>query len=93
MAWFLNFYRCAPCKQVWLDQWSCTCDDECLHCGARDMTPCHSEDVTEFIERDGNEFVAIRSSDTAEDDPDYRELGRFPTRTEAETFLDSYEAG
>ena len=57
------------------------------------MSPCHSEDVTEFIERDGDEFVAIRSPNTAEHDPDYRELGRFPTRTEAETFLNSYEAG
>ena len=34
MAWFLNFYRCARCKRVWLDQWSCTCDDDCPHCGA-----------------------------------------------------------
>ncbi len=56
------------------------------------MSPCHSEDVTEFIERDGDEFVAIRSPDTAEHDPDYRELGRFPTRESAEEFLASVEA-
>jgi hypothetical protein len=69
------------------------CDDDCPHCGARHMSPCHSEDVTEFIERDGDEFVAIRSSDTAEHDPDYREIGRFPTCTDAEAFLASYEVG
>jgi len=55
------------------------------------MSPCHSEDITEFIERDGDEFVVLRSPDTAEDDPDYRELGRFITRAEAETFLAQYE--
>jgi hypothetical protein len=53
------------------------------------MSPFDSEDVTEFIERDGDEFVAIRSPDTAEHDPDYRELGRFPTRGKAEEFLAS----
>jgi hypothetical protein len=56
------------------------------------MSPSHSEDVTEFIERDGDEFVAIRSPDTAEHDPDYRELGRFPTREKAEEFLASVHA-
>jgi hypothetical protein len=55
------------------------------------MSPCHSEEMTEFIERDGAEFVAIRSPDTAEDDPDYQELGRFPTRAKAEEFLAEYE--
>jgi hypothetical protein len=55
------------------------------------MSPSHSEDLTEFIERDGDEFVAIRSPDTAEHDPDYRELGRFPTRIKAEEFLASYQ--
>ena len=55
------------------------------------MSPCHSEDVTEFIERDGNEFVAIRSPYTAEHEPDYREVGRFPTREKAEEFLSSTE--
>jgi hypothetical protein len=55
------------------------------------MSPCHSEDMTVFIERDGNEFVAIRSPDTAEHDPDYRELGRFSTREKAEEFLASVE--
>jgi len=55
------------------------------------MLPCHSEDMTEIVAPDGSEFVAIRSSDHAEDDPDYQELGRFPTRAKAEEFLASVE--
>jgi hypothetical protein len=55
------------------------------------MTPYNSEDLTELIERDGNEFVAIRSPDSAEHDPDYREVGRFPTLAQAEEFLTSTE--
>ena len=46
MAWFLNFYKCAPLQARWTDEWSCMCDDECPHCGARDMTPYNSEDLT-----------------------------------------------
>jgi hypothetical protein len=93
MAWFLNFYKCARCRRRWTDEWSCMCDDDCPHCGARHMSPTRSEDLTEFVEQDGDEFVAVRSSDAAEHDPDYRELGRFPTRAKAEEFLSSYEVG
>lgn len=91
MAWFLNFYKCAHCKHRWTDEWSCMCDDECPHCGARDTTPFNSEDLTELIERDGDTFVAIRSPASAEHEPDYREVGRFPTRAKAEAFLASTE--
>ena len=45
-----------------------------------------SEDLTEIIEADGDQFVVLRSPQTAEHDPTYCELGRFPTRTEAEAF-------
>jgi hypothetical protein len=55
------------------------------------MSPFDSENLTEFVEQDGKEFVVIRSPESAEDDPDYRELGRFPTRPEAEEFLASIE--
>jgi len=51
------------------------------------MSPCHSEDMTEIVAPDGADFVAIRSPNSAEDDPDYEELGRFPTREKAEEFL------
>ena len=91
MAWFLNIYRCDECRKTWTDEWSCKCDDECPHCGFRDMTPFHSEDLTELVAPEGKEFIALRSPDTAEDDPEYRELGRFPTRAKAEEFLTRYE--
>jgi hypothetical protein len=55
------------------------------------MSPFDSENLTELVEQDGNEFVAIRSPNTAEHDPDYRELGRFSTHGEAEEFLTSVD--
>jgi hypothetical protein len=67
------------------------CDDECPHCGARDMTPVNSHDLTELIEQDGDKFVVLRSPSSAEHDPDYRELGRFPTRAMAEECFASFE--
>jgi hypothetical protein len=57
------------------------------------MTPFDSENLTEIVERDGDEYVAIRSPDTAEHDPDYRELGRFPSLEKAEEFLASVDVG
>jgi hypothetical protein len=92
MAWFLNFYKCDRCRRRWTDEWSCMCDDECPRCGARDMSPYKSDDLTELIERDGGDFIVMRSPDTAEHDPGYKELGRFPTRAKAEEFLALYEA-
>jgi hypothetical protein len=91
MAWFLNFYGCDSCKNIWTDEWSCMCDDECPRCGARNLSPFDSENLTEILKRDGNEFVAIRSPEWAEHNPEYRELGRFTTREKAEEFLASLE--
>jgi hypothetical protein len=51
------------------------------------MSPSNSDDLTEVIEPDGDEYIVLWSPETAEDDPAYRELGRFSTRTEAEAFL------
>jgi hypothetical protein len=51
-----------------------------------------SDDLTVLVEPDGSEFVVLRSPDTAEHDPDYREVGRFPTREKAKEFLASVEA-
>jgi hypothetical protein len=47
--------------------------------------------MTEFIAQDDGRFVVLRSAETAEDDPDYRELARFETRADAERFLAEYE--
>lgn len=91
MAWFLNFYRCDTCGRIWTDEWSCMCDDECPHCGARDMSPFDSENLTGIVAKDADEFIAFRSPDSAEHDPDYRELARFPTREKAEEFLVSVD--
>jgi hypothetical protein len=55
------------------------------------MSPFDSENLTELVAQDGREFIALRSPDSAEHDPDYRELGRFPTRKKAEEFLTSVD--
>ena len=91
MAWFLNIYHCDRCRRVWTDEWSCTCDDECPHCGARDMSAVESKDLTELIVPDGHEFIVIRSPESAEHDPDYEEIGRFATRVKAKAFLHDFE--
>jgi hypothetical protein len=44
-------------------------------------------DLTVLVEAVGSEFVVLRSPETAEHDPDYREVGRFPTREKALQFL------
>jgi len=87
MAWYRNYYRCARCDREWPDEWSCMCDDDCPYCGARHMSPVESDDLTMVIEACGGEFVVLRSPDTAEHEPAYRELGRFPTEAQAERFL------
>ncbi|NVN87891.1 MAG: hypothetical protein HXX15_17575 [Rhodopseudomonas sp.] len=86
MAWFLNHYKCDRCGRRWTDEWSCMCDDECPRCGARDMTPYDSDNLTTVIEQEGVEFVVLLSPETAEHDPEYREVGRFPTRKQALRF-------
>lgn len=54
------------------------------------MSPFKSDDLTEIIEQhDGNKFVVLWSPETAGHDPDYRELGAFTTRQQAEAFLAS----
>jgi hypothetical protein len=51
------------------------------------MSPYESGDLTEIIEQEGQEFIVLWSPETAEHDPAYCELGRFPTRAEAKAFL------
>ena len=51
------------------------------------MTPFKSEDLTTLVEEEVGQFVVLWSPETAEHDPDYRELGRFPTREKALEFL------
>ena len=51
------------------------------------MAPNKGDDLTTIIEPDGDRFVVLWSPETAEYDPDYCELGLFPTREQAEAFL------
>jgi hypothetical protein len=91
MAWFLNYYSCGRCGEEWRDEWSCMCDDECPHCGSRDHSPEDSEDLTEVITKEASEFVLFRSPDTAEHDPDYQVIGRFPSFESAKAFQAKYD--
>lgn len=50
------------------------------------MSPYQSEELTTLIEEEGKEFVVLWSPETAEHKPDYRELGRFPSREKALAF-------
>ena len=51
------------------------------------MSPHDSDDLTEVIEPSGGKFVVLWSPETAGHQPDYCELGRFSTRSQAEAFL------
>jgi hypothetical protein len=51
------------------------------------MTPYESDDLTHVIEASGDTFLVLRSPDTAEDRPDYRELARFSTQEQANSYL------
>jgi hypothetical protein len=87
MAWFRNHYDCDRCGGDWTDEWSCTCDDDCPHCGARHMSPTDSDNLTHVIEKRGRRYVVLWSPESAEHAPDYRELGSFPTRKQAMEWL------
>lgn len=83
MTWFSNHYTCDRCGNDWTDEWSCMCDDDCPHCGARHMQPDESDDLTEVVERHGRIFVALRSPASAEHKPDYEFVGVFANRQQA----------
>jgi hypothetical protein len=87
MAWFRNKYACTHCDTEWDDEWSCMCDDDCRHCGARHIEPYDSIDLTDVIEHRGDAFLILRSPDSAEDKPGYRIVVDLPTREEAEAFV------
>jgi predicted nucleic acid-binding Zn-ribbon protein len=57
---FRNFYCCASCGHEWTDVWSATCDDDCLHCGARHMSPYKSEDAPSVSVGDGGVYADER---------------------------------
>ncbi len=87
MAWFRNHYACARCGRTWCDEWSATCDDDCPDCGARHMSPARSDDLSERIDEQDGAFLAWRSDESAEDEPNYTLVGSFVTREAAATAL------
>ena len=87
-----NYYHCAECGREWTDVWSAQCDDDCPHCGARHMSPHTSDDLTIIVVPNESGFAVFCSADTAEHNPDYRELKSFGTRSEAQNFADDFVA-
>lgn len=83
MAWYSNSYRCYRCGRKWADEWSCQCDDDCPHCGARHSSPSSSEDLTYIIAEDDNVFLVLFSPETAEYQPDYLEVARYRSKEKA----------
>ena len=87
MAWFSNRYECERCGRRWTDEWSCMCEDDCPYCEARHMSPICSDDLTKIIESRDGHFIVLWSSEDADDHPDYREVGVFSSREQAEAYL------
>ena len=92
MAWYANHYQCYRCSEHWVDEWSCMCDDECPHCGARHATPVESEDLTFQVVADAGAFVVLKSPDGAEHRPDYEEIRRFASEALAKQFVVQFKA-
>jgi hypothetical protein len=63
------------------------CDDDCPVCSARHMSPEHSDNLTKVIERRANVFVVLRSSDLADDGPEYEPIASFAALGVAEAYL------
>lgn len=87
MAWYLNYYHCDRCGTDWTDDWSCCCDDDCPRCGSRHWSPYKSDDLTEVVEEIDGTFVVMRSPDSAEHWPNYRQLARFTSQELAMRFV------
>jgi predicted Zn-ribbon and HTH transcriptional regulator len=47
--WFLIYYQCPDCGNDWHEEWSCACDSECPHCGARNIQATSWEDTTKPV--------------------------------------------
>ena len=87
MAWYLNHYHCDECATEWSDEWSCGCDDDCPQCGSRHWSPYKSDDLTEIIEKEGDDFVVLSSPENAGHHPEYRPIARFTSLELAKRFL------
>jgi hypothetical protein len=45
--WFRNYYRCTECGCEWTDICPARCEGNCPFCGARQMPPFKSDNLTE----------------------------------------------
>jgi hypothetical protein len=89
MAWYRHHFYCESCDGTWLLHGSELREDDCPFCGERDIFPYRTDDRTLIIEADMDGYVVLASRETAEDEPDYRELGTVPSREKAQAFLAS----
>ena len=87
MAWYRHYYCCEACDGTWLAEWCDLREDDCPFCRAKDVFPYRTDDWSLVIEEEIDGFVVLASRETAEDEPDYRELGTFPTMEKAHAFL------
>jgi hypothetical protein len=87
MAWYRNHYHCGDCGTDWEDEWSCNCDDDCPSCGSRHWSPVDWDDLTETLFEAKDSFVVMQSPPTAEHEPSYAPVAKFPTRELAMRFV------
>jgi hypothetical protein len=87
MAWYRNHYHCGDCGSDWGDEWSCCCDDDCPNCGSRHWSPLESDDLTEIVCESDRGFDVYRSSERAEDRPNYQLIASFPTPDLASRYI------
>jgi hypothetical protein len=52
------------------------------------MSPFNSDDLTNVIRQRDGRFLVLRSPDTAEDAPSYKEIASFKVREHAEEFVE-----
>jgi hypothetical protein len=61
---------------------------DCPCCGARDAFPYKSDDRSLLVEPDGGGFIVLKVEAMGSGgEPDWQELGRFPSREKAQAFL------
>lgn len=54
---FRNFYVCYRCGHEWDDIWPAMVDDDCPQCGARHVSPYHSEDELDDTQRHSRQLL------------------------------------